>query len=208
MRLIKHLTEAVVDDEKLIADFHKNTTQWKKEMKGQRVWRATNDRVNDIELFYARKDRRPKDTPLEVHNWFDGMFKKKFGWKARSEGVFASTNPNGLEPFGKHTYLMYPANGYSYVWSPKIEDLTDYASKVHSLIDYNGMTGEWFTAWGWEKNLNKDMMKKDMNSYTNKNLPKASNYSTEVMFNCPNGYYLIESSFFRSYALQIQGKDW
>lgn len=203
MRLVKYINEAEVDDHKLIEQFHKDTSQFHKEMKGVRVWRATNKRINQIEKLFARTDRRPKDTPTEIHNWFDDFFKKKFGWKARSEGVFASSTPTGIETFGRNVYLMFPCNGYKYVWSPTIQDLTQYASQAWSLIDYDGMTGKHMMAWGWDDPREKAGMLKDMNTYTDKNLPKSSYHSTEIMFNCPNGYYMINGDFFRKYHLEI-----
>jgi hypothetical protein len=68
----------------------------------------------------TRKDRKPRDTPLLIHNIVDDILSKKFGWKPRSEGVFCVIS--GESYHGWHH--MLPVGKFSYVWSPKIEDLT------------------------------------------------------------------------------------
>ena len=88
MKLEKYLTEnnpksKESRDLELIKYFKSETTQWFKEMGQQRVWRSTNRKINDLQKVSARKDRKPKDTPKEIHVWFDDWFKTKFGWKAR-----------------------------------------------------------------------------------------------------------------------------
>jgi hypothetical protein len=40
------------------------------------------------QLKNIRKNRKPLDTPLQIHNYWNNLFQKKFGWKVRSEGVF------------------------------------------------------------------------------------------------------------------------
>jgi hypothetical protein len=41
-----------------------------------------------IQKVQVRTDRKPTDTPLELHKIIDNEFKRLFGWKVRSEGVF------------------------------------------------------------------------------------------------------------------------
>jgi hypothetical protein len=71
-------------------------------------------------------NRTPKDTPLDMHKALDRSFKKHFGWKARSEGVFVSGNIAMAAGYG-NVGIFFPKNGFKYVWSPNFEDLyTDF----------------------------------------------------------------------------------
>lgn len=200
MRLAKFINEDnLTKDEKLLERFHKDTTQWFAEMGGQKVWRGTKQRVKALEKRQARKNRRPKDTPQEVHEYFDALFKKKFGWSARSEGVFAATSPYPPEQFGT-VYIMYPCNGYKYIWSDTTNDLT------RELMDSDVLDGSYDVDVNWkDEAARKEIADMIMDGYTNKDLPKASNYSTEVMFKCPKGYYLVEGEFFSKYYSEFSG---
>ena len=206
MRLEKYITEGSLD-QKTFDKFMSEVSQYREEMKGVKLWRATNANIKGFEKIIPRKNRKPKDTPQEVHEWFDAMFKKYHGWKARSEGVFASSIPTGIEQFGKNTYIVMPCNGYKYLWSKEIQDLTEYASVTHSLIDFDGISHKWFTAWGWEEDENRDLMERDIKTkYNNKNLPKASWASCEVMLYCPNGYYMLGKGAWETYYEEILGE--
>lgn len=69
-----------------------------------------------------RTDRKPKDSNPESHEIIDKIFEKKFGWRPRTEGVFAITSPVNAAYYGS-VCVFLPANGYKYIWSPKYKDL-------------------------------------------------------------------------------------
>jgi hypothetical protein len=89
----------------------------------------------DVKVFYRgyrgsgvflkktpRNDRIPMSTRREIHNILNDVFKKEFGWKVRSEGVFTSSNIN-VSYYGK-LYLFFPAGrNIKFVFSPIIQDL-------------------------------------------------------------------------------------
>jgi hypothetical protein len=81
----------------------------------------------------TRTDRRPKDTPEDIQEMLDKKFKKKFGWKPRSEGVFANPDPSYASHYGK-SVVIFPQNGFKYVWSPNIQDL--YSDKIENYASY------------------------------------------------------------------------
>jgi hypothetical protein len=37
---------------------------------------------------YIRKNRKPRDTNILIHNWIDNIFNKLYGFKARSQSIF------------------------------------------------------------------------------------------------------------------------
>jgi hypothetical protein len=80
--------------------------------------------IPDIEEVKPRTNRKPRNTPQEIHSIWDGEFKKKFGWKARSEGVFVTSDAVMAENFGR-LYLFFPIGPYKYVWSDKYMDVTN-----------------------------------------------------------------------------------
>ena len=73
----------------------------------------------------VRKNRVPLDTPLKVHKFIDRSFKKKFGWKPRSEGLFCFASDEWSAAF-----LVFPIGNFKFVWSNKVDDLTVSLAKI------------------------------------------------------------------------------
>ena len=69
-----------------------------------------------------RDNRLPKDTDQIHHGMIDVLFKEKFGWRARSEGVFCSSKFKDIKTYGT-PYIFLPVNGYKFVWSHTYKDL-------------------------------------------------------------------------------------
>jgi len=81
----------------------------------------------------VRSGRLPVDTSIEIHNEFDDLFKKKFGWKVRSNGAFTWVRP--LTHIT--TAMFFPIGKFDYIWSPIVQDLyTDYAESDETQEDY------------------------------------------------------------------------
>lgn len=101
-----------------------------------------------------RTDRAPKDTTEELHDLADDFFKRTFGWKARSEGVFATpkiTDAAGYEQgfgLGAGAHIIFPANGFKYVWSPEIQDA--YENIFKDYEDESNFIDEWSEEYGPE----------------------------------------------------------
>jgi len=112
-------------------------------------YRARNvgDISDDIYKVYPRKDRRPKDTSIEDTIHIDKLFYKKFGWRPRTEGVFATGDWYEASHYG-NIYAFFPANGFQYVWSTKYSDLySDFFDRIlDDMINNNEMRRgiEWY----------------------------------------------------------------
>jgi len=87
-----------------------------------------------------RKDRRPKDTDIERHEELDNWFLDKFGWRARSSGVFCTPDYMTalsyaakiiVGPLG--VFIIIPQKPYEYIWSPKVRDLMYDSSDINKL---------------------------------------------------------------------------
>lgn len=112
--------------------------------------------INSIK---PRRDRYSKDIPEILHEHFDEIFKAKFGWGARSEGVFCTSKESMAKSYG-HSSFFFPAGKYQYLWSPNIDDLyakvegglDDYTDYDLSSYDYEDYEDDW----GDEYGVNKD----------------------------------------------------
>ena len=148
-------------------------------------------------LIMTRKDRKPLQTNPDVHELLDNMFYEKFGWKVRSEGVFATSYEsdakiyNAFIPIPQNNPpndppVFVPVNGFKYIWSPRVRDLYIY------LVD-NGLHEAPGRGLGMEYNDTwASRVQKIIDSYITYDLERAMKKEYEVMFKCDHGYYLID----------------
>lgn len=83
----------------------------------------------------VRRNRRPVDTPKELHNFIDSVFEKEFGVRARSNSLFCYNNWGLTEQYG-HAFAIFPIGKYKILYSREVGDLYD---KFH-IIDMHYMT--------------------------------------------------------------------
>jgi hypothetical protein len=139
-------------------------------------------------ILTPRKDRYPRDTPDLWHNLLDEEFKRKFGWRVRSEGIFTNTNLESTRFFG-YGMIFIPIGKYKYVYSPYISDfdyndLEDNYCGYYEVIDYDDKDT-------YEEGLKVVKEFINNNKYTNKNIDKIiPNKKIEVIFKC-NKFILI-----------------
>lgn len=131
MRLMQYINEGN-DTSKFLdhwSKIKKDCVPFLKELKSTKtnklIFRGTDSSSNVFDKKKRRKDRYPKDMSQELHEVLDISFKKKLGWKARSEGVFAHVDKNFVEGFGE-PYIIFPIGKYKYAWHPKMMDLYMY----------------------------------------------------------------------------------
>lgn len=84
------------------------------------------NRVDDLFSFImqVRKDRKPRDSNEWLHASLDKFFENTFNVKARSAGVFASTDLDMVKGYGG-TYVIYPVGEYFIIYSKDISDAYD-----------------------------------------------------------------------------------
>lgn len=93
---------------------------------GQKLFRGSKRIYNNLTPIKPRKNRQPKDLPIEVHTVLDDAFKKKFGWRPRTEGVFATTRISQAEGFGTAHYMFPIGKNYKIIYHPRISDIYNY----------------------------------------------------------------------------------
>lgn len=125
------------------------------------------DFLPNYTILKPRTDRKPLNMHPNVQRLLDDIFLKKFGWKARSSGVFASGNKHGVAGYGT-VYEIYPTDGYKFLWSPKVGDLYE---------------AVFWDEYGYVDTDDPDFVEK-MNSYKDKNLIDAIMSEHEVMIQC------------------------
>lgn len=136
-----------------------------------------------IKEIKPRKDRRPKDMPLEFHKLFDEMFQKKFGWKVRSEGVFCYivTKIKAETKHYDNMNVILPTDGFKFVYSNSIDDLYDEICLRNRAREQE--------------------LKKMVDTYTDKNLQNVKD-SYEVSIKCDK-YYALSTEYF-NYIMEKQ----
>lgn len=113
-----------------------------------------------IWLKSSRSNRLPKDMDDRVSGIFDDAFMHMFGFKLRSQGVFASKNPSDAATYGKlintskrpryQGHLFFPIGSYSVFWNKKIQDLfSDIENEYWYTGDNNNLIfDEWNLEYG------------------------------------------------------------
>jgi len=69
---------------------------------------------NSKEKFFerdVRKNRTPRDTPIEIHTIFDNHFQKKTGIRLRSNSLFCVSGRNTAGAYGD-VYYIFPIGKY------------------------------------------------------------------------------------------------
>lgn len=135
-----------------------------------------------------RRDRRSLSLGDVLHSTFDICFDKVFGWKPRSQGVFATGDDQQANIYGD-VYYFFPLDGYEYIWSPEVEDLyTDITDILmeSGVFKYRGeiQDSKYWEYWNLDR-IDK-LTKWIKSNYKNKNYNKDN----EIMFKC-SGYYYI-----------------
>ena len=148
-------------------------------------WRGTYKHFDDYIVIKTRTNRKPMTTKAPFHEWADEYFQKYFGWKARSEGVFATPSNYEASAYGPPC-MFFPIGNYKYIWSPDIDDFT---FKIAIPYKTHKLTVPIDTSFPGNDTL-KDLME----TYTDKKL--NDNSENEIMFKCKS-YYLVDGKYER-----------
>ena len=184
MRLQQYLTESQQTPEEIIDILHKDCSDYFKYIRyGVKSFRGSVSGPPVWAKKTPRKNREPLNTDKDTHKLLDNAFKKKFGWKVRSEGVFATAHFDQAEDYGD-PYYFFPSNGFKMVYSSDINDLYMYTGKKDHIISTYG---------GMESYIDQRIIP----SYKQggpKDINKALQTFNEVIFKC-KFYYLVDTDF-------------
>jgi len=137
---------------------------------GRLLYRGSQKNVeyNTINYIVPRKDRRPTNTNERIHTAIDNAFYKKFGWRARSEGVFATSSVDETVLYGSPC-VFFPYDNFDFVWSPEVVDM--FVTVEQELYE-------------------EEDAKELVELYQETDIIGAVKSKSEIMFRCP-AYYLV-----------------
>lgn len=81
-----------------------------------------NNKNNRILVLNIKEDRKPRDTPHDIHNFFDETIEKLGFDTNRSNSIFCIPKLSDAKFYGK-PYIVFPNNGFKYLWGKNIKDL-------------------------------------------------------------------------------------
>ena len=191
MRLQQYINEELVIDDwnEMLNIIKKDCSKSLKEFGSTPIYRGTKEIKKDNTLIRvkSRIDRRPTDTPKHLHDLMDELFKKHYGWKARSEGVFVTKYLLDASSYGKVT-LFFPIGDYKYLWSKKVDDLYE---QIRIQITEKILARGIYTRELLPKHITpefKEMLEDIIKTYTSKDFNKS--IEEECMFKVKD-YYLV-----------------
>lgn len=82
------------------------------------LYRGMNSYKDGAYVLDVRKDRKPRDSAIIVHNTMNLWFEKHFGVKFRSESVFTTASRATAARYG-YPFFVFPIGKFKYVWATK-----------------------------------------------------------------------------------------
>jgi hypothetical protein len=196
VRLYNYLTEDteledIKDD--LLTGLERDCREYKKAVKGADfkyfLYSGRRSDAPDYSIRVPRTDRRPKDMDIQFHTLFDDIFNDVFGWKARSEGLFVTSEFRVAMSYG-NPYIVIPFDGFKFIWSPRISDLFNWVRRDATLYNKHPKRDERNAPYLTRYITN--VIKKD---YKDTDLKRAISSSHEIMLKCTK-YYLIDVKYY------------
>ena len=217
MRLQQYINEAAGDKESIQLLLQELYTKcmpfindlvrggWNYTLKGNNLMYSGRD-ANDWLFFHGivRKNRRPFSTNKYEQVFLDDLFKKKFGWKARSNAIFCTGSYSAADSYGK-PFSIFPIGKYKFLWNKDVPDLfTSFdfrdikdtfinkhrkeLSGKYKRAEYYDFTTDLYTKLDrntpvW-KQYEQEVYTSFIITYTNKNIVLAIKEKNEIMVNC------------------------
>ena len=197
MRLNKHIDDVATAQ---IKEVVKKCSQYFEEVGTiGHLYRGTNTFNPPVEIKTPRENRVPKDTEMFVHHTLDDLMYKKFGWRPRSSGVFATARPDIAWGYGQMTTIFVPTNGYKYLYATlgKYDDMADVFTQQRFQPEYwynrgpDDMPYREAEKQAYEEIVPAAEIYMSFLSDTQLVRPIKSGQITEIMFKCDR-YYLID----------------
>jgi hypothetical protein len=151
------------------------------------------------DIIQHTKHRKPKDTPLLVHNAMNEVFKKKFGWNARN-GVFVTGSDMFAGTFST-VHAVFPIGEFKFLWSPQIEDV--YGDVVEPVLG-----DDWEEDWADRGEIH---FQDDLLGYpwSTKDFAEALKSMHEIMLSCESYYaFLFDSVFFNRTIMPLISEEY
>jgi hypothetical protein len=152
------------------------------------LYRGSDKLIKDYKVITPRRDRKPLDTPIEIHRALDRLFYDKFGWYVRTEGVFAIGKRGSASEYGQ-PYIMLPIGKFKYVWSPYIYDL--HSKLVNTGVIYSRGGNSKVIM---EKDEYMPILEELVGKYKDNDLDTVIHTGNEISIKCDK-YYIINENY-------------
>jgi hypothetical protein len=190
MRLLKHINESSPSWGQVIKDCQPFLKKYGNLYKNkQYIWRGSKKNVRKILKVTAREDRRSSDVPKILHDRLDELFKKKFGWNVRSEGVFCTGDEDVAYYYG-NARIFLPIGNFKFIWSPEVYDMWEKLRRVNLASGWTGPDEPKKAHYDSRDDADEMTINKIVDSYMDKNLERAIRSKNEIAFNSKK-YYLV-----------------
>lgn len=170
-------------------------------------YRGSRKRLNGLKFKNQRIDtRKPLDTSRLLHRILNKLFLEKFGWKVRN-GVFCMMKESETTRYGTACLVFGVGSDIKYCWNPFIFDLYSSIDSKSVMKKVLGKSNDKVIEeidslkFGFKfldgKKVSEeamDYLKKLVSSYKKSGLDSKAG---EVVFNFPDGYYLVNLDFHR-----------
>lgn len=134
--------------------------------------------VGHMKLISPRLERKPKDTPADIHNFMNQLFVEAFGYPYRN-GIFTTSSQSTAAAYGT-VCVVFPIGELKFIWSKSINDLFYQIDEIYSKEAYDDVD-----------TINQNPQLKQefvelVNTYQSNNLADAINVRHEIIFanNC------------------------
>lgn len=172
---MEEIWEILSSDCKEIVDFYKRSpvvNDFQALFRGTTKGFGDQDALSD--KIKPRKNRRPKDTPMDVHTALDSAFEDEFGWKPRSQGIFSFGKSSDAGFYGQ-PFVVFPSDGFKFLWSREVPDLYIHLKSKGIMTEFPGIDRE---------------LQRIVATYTDEDLNRAIDSGHEIMIGCKY-YYMV-----------------
>ena len=124
VKFYKYLNETEIISSDIWENMVKDCKTFLKDVKRNKIFLYSGRRGGTSSIFIKRirKDRKPLDTPEEIHNKLDNAFQREFGVKARSGAMFTKITSD-VGYYGDPYFVIPKGNNYKIIASDEVADL-------------------------------------------------------------------------------------
>ena len=146
------------------------------------------DRYSHIKKIKTQTNRNPLTTTNKIHKISNELFQETFGWKARSEGAFATSDEYEAKRYGD-VYMFMPIGEYKYIYHVEIPD---FIYLLETVVEDLNLENKFNNGNYSEEDLKriKHLLKPHIKAFSEDELKNAFLYNSEISFKCKE-YYLI-----------------
>ena len=190
---LRHLFE---QEEISATSFMADCARWLAKIEGTNTmaYHGSKAQIGTFDRIAKKRKRDATNTPDDIHREVNDIFEKKFGWRAREDGLFVTGNYKDANNYG-YAYAIFPIDEFKTLWSPEIEDMT---GEWNDLID-----GAQAVTWKERREITKaqfmQSMKREYRWYFNSHVVEGLKSGNEMIISADEYYFVnIHSDWYKN----------